>query len=459
MAKNDRPYRAGGYEENKNGPAYRNDARNEPPPADEGYDEYDEYYDDEYYEDVDYSYYDDDLSRRRANRGCLIAFLAVVAVIVIAALVAIFWVKGEIDGNRATATEEVVIDLNTSSGKAVGELLESEGLISNSNIFRFYVRFNGSASGFQRGRFTLQPGMSYDEIIEVFSTEPPPRETVSVTFPEGFTVKQFATRLEESNVCTAAEFVEAANRIAAEEVEKGENSSYEFFKHLDYDPQTFMAAEGYLAANTIDFYTDEADAGAYAANRLFQHLDAEIASLSENIYGDLEARGMSLREFLTLSSLVIEEAGVPPTEEDPGNQAMVAGVFWNRMRGDLAYTDLARRTMGSDVTYHYIKDWIAPDYEGGTPEAVLEQNPDLYYAYYTGDDSLSDREGLPAGPISNPGLSAMRAALNPAEHNYFYFITDKYGGYHYATYFSEHQYNIALVDQLNAQYDLENPEG
>lgn len=457
MAKNAKPYRAGGYKER---PASGRKHPTQEYAAGEGYDEYDDEYDDEYYDDdYDYQYYDDDLSRRRANRGCLIAFLAVLAAIIIAVLVAVFWVKGEIDGNRATATEPVIIDLNTSSGRTIGEMLENEGLISNSNIFRFYVRLNGSASGFQKGRFTITPGMSYDEIIETFSTEPPPRETVSVTFPEGSTVQQFASRLEEANVCTAAEFVEAANRIAAEEAAKDGMSEIEFFNHLDYDPETFMAAEGYLSANTIDFYTDEENSADYAARRLFQQLDAELLAISETIYEDIAARGMSFREFMTLSSLVIEEAGVPPTEEDPGNQALVAGVFWNRMRGDLAYTDLARRTMGSDVTYRYIQDWIAPTYEGGTPENVLEQNPGLYYAYYTGDDSASDREGLPAGPISNPGASAMRAALAPAEHNYFYFITDKYGGYHYATYFWEHQNNIALVNQINAQYDLENPDG
>lgn len=456
MKKNSRPYRSGGYEGRPGSDEGRENVRDtQEYAADEGYDENDEY--DDYGEVYDdYDYYDYELSRKRANRGCLIAFLAVLAAVIIAVLIGIFWIKGEIDGNRATATEPVVIDLNTSSGKAIGEMLEAEGMISNSNIFRFYVRFNGSSTGFQKGRFTLTPGMSYDEIIEVFSTE---REEMMVTFPEGSTVAQFATRLEEAGVCGAQEFIEAANAIATEEVAKGGDSDIEFFNHLDYDPQTFMAAEGYLSANTIGFYTDEEDGASYAARRLFQHFDAELNSLSEDIYGDLAARGLSLREFMALSSLVIEEAGVPPTEEDPGNQALVAGVFWNRLKGDLAYTDLARHTMGSDVTYRYISDWIAPSYEGGTAEDVLAQNPDLYYAYYTGDDSSSDREGLQAGPISNPGISAMRAALNPAEHNWFYFITDKYGEYHYATYFWEHQNNIALVNQINAQYDAENPEG
>lgn len=451
MAKNSQPYRAGG---NMGRPDDRENVRDtQEYAADEGYDEYDE----EGYDDYDYDYYDYELSRKRANRGCLIAFLAVLAVVVIVVLVGVFWIKGEIDGNRATATEPVVIDLNTSSGKTIGEMLEAEGLISNSNIFRFYVRFNGSSTGFQRGRFTLTPGMSYDEIIEVFSTEPPPRPTVDVTIPEGSTVIQFATRLEEGGVCEAQAFIDAANRIVAEEVAKGEGSQYIFLSHIELDPNTWMAAEGYLAANTFNFFTDEENAPDYAVHKLLAQMEADVSSLSEDIYGELAARGMSLRDLFTLASLVEEECSIPGLSGDElaARQKEVAGVFWNRLTKDISQTGLARRTMGSDTTDMYIQDWIARDY-GGSFDAVRDQAPDLFNAYNT-RDADAVREGLMVGPISSPSRTALEAALHPEDHNWFFFVNDLYGNIYVAYDYWTHQYNIGLAEAANAQYQAENP--
>ncbi|MDL2252801.1 endolytic transglycosylase MltG [Ruminococcaceae bacterium OttesenSCG-928-I18] len=405
--------------------------------ADDDYEQYDDEYE-------DYEEYDDDLARKRAGMGCLIAFLAVLAVVVVVVLFFVFSIKSEIDGNKATATETVVFDVAPSStGRVIGSQLEEEGLISSASIFRFYTRFNGATNVFQTGRFYLDPGMSYDEIIEVLSQPPPPRDTMMVTFPEGSTVVQFAMVVEEAGMCTAQEFIDAANDLES-------YSDIDVIARIlseGQDPDTYMPAEGYLAPNTYEFYVDESAEN--IVRRLYEQFDAEM---TDELYARMEERGLSLIETITLASLIEEEAG------DPEHQPDVAAVFWNRLKEDLDNTDLDRRTMGSDVTFYYIRDWIARDY-GGNYEDVPDN---LFYGYYSGDEDERTREGLPAGPISCPGMTAINAALYPNEEMVgvdYYFLTDFYGNYYYARTFAEHEGNIATMERMNAQYEAEEEAG
>lgn len=426
------------------------------------YDQYDDGYGDGYYEDEYVPMYDDDLSRKRANRGCLIAFLAVVAAIVIIALVLVFNIKKEIDGGNATGTEPVTVTVESSGANAIGTMLQENGLISNSTVFRFYVRFSGSGVDFQAGKHELTPGMSYDEIIAVLSEKQAARKSVKVTIPEGSTIYQFGSKLEKAGVCTKKQFVKAANKIAKEEIAKGDASSYEFFKHIELDPNTWKAAEGYLAANTFDFFIDEENGAEYAAQKLFEQMNADIASLSDNLYAELEQKGISLRDLISMASLIEEECSVAglSAEELYAEQQRVSAVFWNRMQGDLTGTGLARHTMGSDVTYRYLEDWVSRDYNNSVDQLTAE-NPDLFYAYYTGDDDTQTREGLMAGPISSPSASALRAAFNPDPSYlgaYYFFVTDLYGNYFYAYDYWTHTGNVAQADANNARYLAENPE-
>ncbi len=396
------------------------------------YEEYDEYEDE---------FDEDEAARKSARKGCLIAFLALFLIFAIAGGVVASMLFSEIDGGNATATETVVMDIaSSSSGRTIGGQLEEAGLIDSQEIFRFYERFLNSNDGvFQTGRFYLEPGMSYDEIIEVLTQPPPPRDTTMVTFPEGITVMQFANIVEEEGFCTADEFLAVANDlesfsdidVIARILEEGQS------------PDTFMAAEGYLAPNTYEFYVDESPEN--IVRRLFEQFDAEMTA---DVYARMEEQGLSVIETITLASLIEEEAGLPE------NQPPVAGVFWNRLQGDLSNTDFERRTMGSDVTFFYIRDWIARDY-GGSYEAVPDN---LFYGYYSGDEDPQTREGLPVGPISCPSRTAIEAALYPEESDYFYFLTDFYGTYYYAQTFTEHEANIATMDRMNAQFEAESAD-
>ncbi len=408
-------------------------------------------------DEIDWDY---ERSVKFANRGCAVTFLAILLVAGGIALALVNYVFNELAGKEAKATGTVTVDIPYGAGgTTVANVLLENGLISNDNIFKFYVRFNGAGAAFQSGRFQLEAGMSYDEIIEVLSEKKATRLTEMVTIPPGSTLIQFGEILEKEGICSAQEFIDEANN--------GDYSDIKFWNYINTQPNTFMKAEGYLAPDTYEFYVD--DAPANVVRKLYEQFDKNISSLSfyteegiKDFYEMLEYKNLGLREVITMASIIEEEAS-----KNDENQSMVSGVFWNRMLKDHPSGELARRTLGTDVTTRYladfvIRDYASPDYTGWTLADMkidmLNYIPhNLFYAYYTGDEDAESVAGLPAGPISCPDIPAIRAALEPAVHDYFYFVTGTGGNYKfwYATYYNQHLQNIELAHQSDAQFQQE----
>lgn len=385
----------------------------------------------EYDEDEDEE--DDEGGRRRS--GCSLVGLILVLVFA-AVLLGGAWMvmqaMDEIAGSGSLGeTVTVSVEKGTSPSE-IADLLEENGVIEHSLFFKAYLKLTDSSGQLQYGDFNLQPGMGYDDIIERLS-QTKPKETVWVTIPEGSTVIQFANRMEEAGLCTADEFIDAANN--------GDYSDIGFWSRIDTDPDTFMKAEGYLFPDTYEFYADETPEN--IVRKLYEQFDKEI---TDEMYARMDEMGMSLREIITLASLVQEEAG------DPANQPGVAGVFYNRLQPDSPYP-----RMGSDVTWYYLSDFVFPYYaklngvDADQGESVTPEN--IKNAYYTGDNDPNSRVGLPAGPLSSPGRDAIKAALYPEEHDYYFFLTDKAGKYYYARTFEEHQQNIQAAEAVNASLE------
>ena len=157
------------------------------------------------------------------------------------------------------------------------------------------------------------------------------------------------------------------------------------------------------------------------------------------MYAEMEKQGMTLSEVVTLASFVQEEAG---NDQDDN----VAQVFRNRLAEGSPYPKLQSNTSShvqSDADNNYLWNWVAPYYGGwdSIPENILE----AYDTYAC--------TGLSAGPISNPGIAAIRAALAPqpddeAKDAYF-FVTDLSGHYYYARTYADHQKNCDEAAKVN----------
>ena len=170
-----------------------------------------------------------------------------------------------------------------------------------------------------------------------------------------------------------------------------------------FDATTFIADaapdEGYLFPQTYFFYPDTTPAQAVAAMRAM--FDTETAG----IFTPDALNGKSVADIVTMASLVEREAS------GDDDRATIAGILWKRI-------SLGMR---------------------------LEVDSTVDFAKATGDDAYNTYEhgGLPPGPIANPGLQAIQAALNPTATDYLYYLHDKHGTIHYAKTYAEHQANIA----------------
>lgn len=227
--------------------------------------------------------------------------------------------------------------------------------------------------------------------------------TVTVSFPEGFTVRQIAQRLEENEVCSADKFVEAAK-----------NKSYldEFGFSVSDPERRVYILEGYLFPDTYEFYVGE-------------NIDSVIKKFLRNtdarITADMRLRasemGYSVDELITLASIVQGEAG-------GGSQSSaVSAVIHNRLNRN------PPMRIECDCSATYLKRYVKPYYD-----------EDTYYSYCL-DYNTYNCSGIPVGAINNPGLTSLNAVLYPDNNDYFYFLTDADGVYHFAETYEQHLEN------------------
>ena len=365
-------------------------------------------------------------ARKKGGAGKIL--LVVLLLLFLAAGAAVLFARSEIHGSSKSGTA-VTVSIQQGSGvAAIANKLKDAGVIRSAYLFRWYVGEKGAAAKLQYGDFELTIGSSYDALISTLS-QYAKAETVRVTIPEGTTAIAIAQKMEAAGLCTAEEFLKEAN--------EGDFSAYTFWQYVPEDkeaPNRFMKCEGYLFPETYEFLKDDTVHN-YVAT-FYAQFDAQF---TKEMYAALKKQGMTLPELVTLASFVQEEAG-------NSQDSNVAQVFRNRLAEGSPYPRLQSNTSShiqSDADNNYLWNWVAPYYDGwdNIPENIL-----------TAYDTYSCI-GLPAGPISNPGLAAIKAALEPqpdeeAKDAYF-FVTDLKGNYYYAHTLAEHNANCKTAAAVN----------
>lgn len=248
------------------------------------------------------------------------------------------------------------------------------------------------------------PNLSF---LKPATTAPAPLPTVRVTFPEGWGVIEIAQKLEENGVCSSEEFMQLitdSDYLATLE--------YSVLDGVAENESLAFKLEGFVFPDTYEFY--EGESAEKALNRFLKNTESKFTAEMKQRAAEL---GMSITDVLTLASIIQEEAS------NPAEMPMVSSVFHNRLNSS-SYPRLE-----SDVTRNYVR---------------LTLNGSTYLADSTTDYSLLydtyECKGLPAGPICNPGLNAINAALYPEESEYYFFFTDAEGKYYYNTDYKTHQY-------------------
>ncbi|MBR7008582.1 MAG: endolytic transglycosylase MltG [Ruminococcus sp.] len=292
-----------------------------------------------------------------------------------------------------------------STNENVADLLYENGIINNKTLFLLALKIEKPETIFP-GDITLQPSMGYADVIEKLSTMRKKLKTVNVTITEGMNLLDVANLLEKNKVCKADDFLFEFNK----------DQGFDFEKDLGVSKDAFYKMEGYFFPDTYNFYVDDT---AYNVTKIVrEHFQNE---LNADIMRQIRENKLSLNQIITLASIVQMEAG------KESEMPMVASVFVNRMNDPATYPSLQ-----SDTTTRYIDKVIKT-------KAIDQTSVDFYTSVY---DTYTCK-GLPASPICNPGLAAIKAVLNPAKSDYYYFCNNlSTGETFFAKTLDEHNANL-----------------
>lgn len=304
----------------------------------------------------------------------------------------------------------------------IADVLYDKGIINSKFLFKICVDIKGAEDKIIPGDIELQPAMSYNDKINEMMRSRQSFETVDVTFPEGTDLYTAAKILKENDVINSVtDFLYDFNSLKL---------GYDYEDIIDAKGDKFFAMEGYFYPDTYQFYKESDNEAVISTLR-------EVFNLrfTDDMKKRADEIGLTVDEVLTIASIVqLESASV---EEMP----MIASVFENRINDgpENQFGEYIAR-LQSDPTSNYYTDVIIPaaqDLKNYTTEEVsaFKEKYDTY-----------EREGLPVGPICNPGIDAINAVLNPAETNYFYFCHDiktKQG--YFASTLSEHEANLVAA--------------
>jgi UPF0755 protein len=308
------------------------------------------------------------------------------------------------------------VDLELPKGAQAEEIaarLDAAGLVRRPLLFALYLRATGATSKVRSGRHFLSDDLSPRALLRRMQRTPTPtQEKAKIVIPEGYTRFDIARRLEAARVCSGRAFLEASAdpELLAEHKISGHS------------------AEGYLFPATYEFVLDS------DPHQVVTRMVTEFGKRFERLTRDNAMGAEALRqrlswgqaEIVTLASIVEKEAAVD--EERP----LIASVFLNR----LSSPSFNPKRLQSDPTSAY-GCLAMPERIGScrsyTGRVTPEMNADDANPYTT-----YRHEGLPPGPIANPGEKSLQAVLVPAETRHLYFVS-RGGGHHtFSETFAQH---------------------
>lgn len=303
--------------------------------------------------------------------------------------------------------------------------LYDAGLIRYKGLFDFYASISHAEEKIKPGIYDLNTKYDYHALVN-FMTPRSNREVVKVTIPEGYTCRQIFALLEENKVCTA--------RDIASYAATGELDEYWFLTYVERGQPYCL--EGFLFPDTYEFYKNSTPKEALQrmlnnfGNRFDEEMQSQIDTLNDYLAGLMRTAGQSeeyisqhrfnTRDITIVASLIEKESA--GAEESP----TIASVIYNRLFN-----------WGGNPAYLNIDASIVYALDGKTDLTSEDLQVDSPYNTYT-------HTGLTPTPISNPGLSSLKAALSPASTNYYYYVLNPETGVHkFST--TQEEHNAAIT--------------
>lgn len=367
-----------------------------------------------------------EVPRRAGRSGCLgglIYFAFVVSISIILACVG--WMAASdvlaLNKEPVTATvtldkaefKDVTISYTDAEGNAkersghqvsvgyVAKQLKDAGIIKYKGLFQLYCSVSHAKTKIDPGTYELSTNYDYRALVKKMQVGSGAMVTTKVTIPEGYTMEQIFQKLEDENVCSYDDLMDAAA-----------NYSYNY-SFIDQSMQgDAKRLEGFLFPDTYEFYQ-----GMQASSAINKFLENFHDRLTAEMLEKADERGMTMQEVVTVASMIEKEAA------NDDERAMIAAVIYNRIEAGMP--------LQIDSTIMY----------------VLPEHKDVLTVEDTKIDSpynTYQNKGMPPTPIANPGLASIKATLSPASTQALYYALDAESGTHkFFTNYGEFQAFVA----------------
>lgn len=311
-----------------------------------------------------------------------------ISLVILAVPVVVLLVYVQISVPQELSTPvQIQIQPGTGLSKVANDL-QNAGVVRSALVVKLLARWKQQGGQIQAGNYRFidpaTPGEVLDRLIRGDV------EKVSLTIPEGFTLRQIITRVAEKGFGQREKLSDLAHDV-------------DFIQSLGIEAASL---EGYLFPETYLFAPgiDEKALLKMMVEQFRNHADSKLKKAAEKL-------GLTLHQWVTLASIIEKETGI--VAEMP----VISSVFHNRLKRNIP--------LQTDPTVIYgIKN-----FDGNITRKHLA-TPTPYNTYLI--------RGLPPGPISNPGLAALEAAVRPAETKYLYFVARGDGGHQFSKTLKEH---------------------
>lgn len=313
--------------------------------------------------------------------------------------------------NRTASSDSnpvTFVVLKGSAIKQIAEELDEQNIINNPWVFYSYVVLNGASGKIQAGDYVLNRNMSITEIVDILTKGKVISSDRKITIVEGLTNKQIGEYLEKRNIGSNEDFTKAL-------AQKNYNFKYNQ-EALSFNYQGFLFPDTYSVGKSPSL--------AKLVENMLKNFEGKV---TDQMIADLKAKNISLSNAIILASIIEKEVGRNTERLSAGDiqllqeeRQMVAAVFYNRLKSGMP--------LESDATVNYVT--------GKADRSVLISDTKVKSAYNT-----YANKGLPPGPISNPGLGSIMAAIYPSNSDYLFFLNTPEGQAVFGKTLAEHNRN------------------
>ena len=323
------------------------------------------------------------MNKKKLILGIVLGVIGVA--ILVAAIIGVSMLT-EYNSKGAGSGETVTVEVEQGEGvKAIAAKLKEKGLIKSELVFYLKVKNMGVGGSLRYGTFELYKNAGLENLINDLISGGAQKESVMFTIPEGYSIEMIAAKLAEEGICTEDDFLDAVEA----------DYDYWFLEDVPNDDGIKYQLQGFLFPDTYSVTEDMT-----AEDIVKMMLDQFDQKFTSDMREALDDSGKTVFELIIEASIIERETKID------SERVTVAGVIQNRLKIDMKL-QMCPTALYPVTDGIYNKTTV-------TYDDIEIDSPYNTYKY----------AGLPVGPIANPGLESIEAALNPQEHDYLYYHTD-----------------------------------